>query len=151
VNTWTGSIPRSRRAITRATLETLAIIAYRQRSPRGHGRHPRRHDQHADPQAARGPGLGRSDRPSRGTGPPALFATTRQFLDDLGLASLDQLPILENPAVQARALAALSGDGDPQAGLAIDAAPDAPDGAAGPSLSEPGVTAAEHTAKAALT
>jgi hypothetical protein len=25
-------------------------------------------------------------------GRPALFATTRQFLDDLGLASLDQLP-----------------------------------------------------------
>ena len=28
-------------------------------------------------------------------GRPALFATTRQFLDDLGLASLDQLPVLE--------------------------------------------------------
>ena len=26
-------------------------------------------------------------------GRPSLFATTRQFLDDLGLASLDQLPI----------------------------------------------------------
>ena len=28
-------------------------------------------------------------------GRPALFATTRQFLDDLGLASLEQLPALE--------------------------------------------------------
>jgi segregation and condensation protein B len=28
-------------------------------------------------------------------GRPALFATTRQFLDDLGLSSLDQLPLLE--------------------------------------------------------
>jgi segregation and condensation protein B len=28
-------------------------------------------------------------------GRPALYATTRQFLDDLGLRSLDQLPVLE--------------------------------------------------------
>jgi segregation and condensation protein B len=28
-------------------------------------------------------------------GRPALFATTRQFLDDLGLQSLDQLPALD--------------------------------------------------------
>ena len=27
-----------------------------------------------------------------------LYATTRQFLDDLGVASLDQLPPLESPA-----------------------------------------------------
>jgi segregation and condensation protein B len=31
-------------------------------------------------------------------GRPALFATTKQFLDDLGLQSLDQLPLLESPA-----------------------------------------------------
>jgi segregation and condensation protein B len=30
-----------------------------------------------------------------GPGRPALYATTRQFLDDLGLKSLDQLPSLE--------------------------------------------------------
>jgi segregation and condensation protein B len=29
-------------------------------------------------------------------GRPALFATTKQFLDDLGLASLAQLPINED-------------------------------------------------------
>jgi segregation and condensation protein B len=29
-----------------------------------------------------------------------LYATTRQFLDDLGLASLDGLPLLENPTQQ---------------------------------------------------
>lgn len=29
-------------------------------------------------------------------GRPALFATTRHFLDDLGLNSLDQLPLLES-------------------------------------------------------
>ena len=33
-------------------------------------------------------------------GRPALYATTRQFLDDLGLESLDQLPVLDHPAQQ---------------------------------------------------
>ena len=37
-------------------------------------------------------------------GRPALFATTRQFLDDLGLASLDQLPPLEGGDIQESAL-----------------------------------------------
>ncbi|MDV7393647.1 SMC-Scp complex subunit ScpB, partial [Arthrospira platensis SPKY1] len=32
-------------------------------------------------------------------GRPALYATTRQFLDDLGLDSIDQLPPLDAPAV----------------------------------------------------
>jgi segregation and condensation protein B len=40
-------------------------------------------------------------------GRPALFATTRQFLDDLGLQSLDQLPTLEDPGVQASMFEAL--------------------------------------------
>jgi segregation and condensation protein B len=34
--------------------------------------------------------IGHRDGPGR----PALFATTKQFLDDLGLASLEQLPVL---------------------------------------------------------
>jgi segregation and condensation protein B len=37
-------------------------------------------------------------------GRPALFATTRQFLDDLGLSSLDQLPPLDGTDVQESAL-----------------------------------------------
>jgi len=36
--------------------------------------------------------IGHREAPGR----PALFATTKQFLDDLGLASLDQLPLLES-------------------------------------------------------
>jgi segregation and condensation protein B len=36
--------------------------------------------------------IGYRDAPGR----PSLFATTRQFLDDLGLASLDQLPMLDS-------------------------------------------------------
>ncbi len=81
---------------TRATLETLAIIAYRQPVTRG------------DMEDIRGVTIsaqiikqledrgwieviGHREAPGR----PALFATTRQFLDDLGLASLDQLPLLD--------------------------------------------------------
>ena len=37
-------------------------------------------------------------------GRPGLYATTRQFLDDLGLESLDQLPMLESPSEQAASM-----------------------------------------------
>jgi segregation and condensation protein B len=40
-------------------------------------------------------------------GRPALYATTRQFLDDMGLSSLDQLPLLSTVDHQASALAGL--------------------------------------------
>jgi len=84
---------------TRATLEKLAIIAYRQPVTRG------------DIEEIRGvtvnsqtiklledrnwiEAVGHRDVPGR----PALFATTRQFLDDLGLSALDQLPPLQQVA-----------------------------------------------------
>jgi segregation and condensation protein B len=82
---------------TRATLETLAIIAYRQPVTRG------------DIEDIRGVAvnsqtiklledrgwvdvIGHRDVPGR----PALLATTRQFLDDLGLSSLEELPPLQH-------------------------------------------------------
>ena len=37
--------------------------------------------------------IGHREAPGR----PGLYATTKQFLDDLGLASLDQLPMLDSP------------------------------------------------------
>ncbi len=96
---------------SRATLETLAIIAYRQPVTRG------------DIEDIRGVtvnSLTIKQLEDRGwvevighretVGRPALLATTRQFLDDLGLASLDQLPMLEDPAAQARLLQDLQGD-----------------------------------------
>ena len=46
---------------------------------------------------ARGARLDRCDRLPRGAGRPALYATTQQFLDDLGLSHLDQLPLLGEP------------------------------------------------------
>jgi segregation and condensation protein B len=83
---------------SRAVLETLAIIAYRQPVTRG------------DIEDIRGvvvssqiikqledrnwiEAIGHRDAPGR----PALYATTRQFLDDLGLQSLDRLPLLDGP------------------------------------------------------
>jgi segregation and condensation protein B len=94
---------------TRATLETLAIIAYRQPVTRG------------DIEDIRGvtvnslllkqledrgwiEAIGHRDTIGR----PALFATTRHFLDDLGLESLDRLPLMDTPAQQAVLLEALS-------------------------------------------
>jgi segregation and condensation protein B len=94
---------------TRATLETLAIIAYRQPVTRG------------DIEDIRGVTVNSlllKQLEDRGwievighresIGRPALFATTKHFLDDLGLESLDQLPLLETPAQQANAMEALS-------------------------------------------
>ncbi len=90
---------------SRATLETLAIIAYRQPVTRG------------DMEDIRGVTINSliiKQLEDRGwievighretVGRPALFATTRQFLDDLGLSSLDQLPPLEGSDVQESAL-----------------------------------------------
>ena len=81
---------------SRAVLETLAIIAYRQPVTRG------------DIEEIRGVAVnsnvvktleergwidvvGHRDTPGR----PALFATTKKFLDDLGLRSVSELPPLE--------------------------------------------------------
>ncbi|HTJ06338.1 MAG TPA: SMC-Scp complex subunit ScpB [Caldimonas sp.] len=81
---------------SRAVLETLAIIAYRQPVTRG------------DIEDIRGVAVASSvvkQLEDRGwieaigyreaPGRPALLATTKQFLDDLGVASLEQLPTLD--------------------------------------------------------
>ncbi len=101
---------------SRAVLETLAIVAYRQPVTRG------------DIEDIRGvtvatqiirqleergwiEPIGYRETPGR----PALYATTRQFLDDLGLRSLEQLPTLEpvgmsaeSPGVTSAAAAAVT-------------------------------------------
>jgi len=81
---------------TRATLETLAIIAYRQPVTRGDIEEIRGvtvNSQTIKMLEDRGwiETIGHRDVPGR----PSLFATTKQFLDDLSLASLDQLPPLQ--------------------------------------------------------
>ena len=95
---------------SRATLETLAIIAYRQPVTRGDIEDIRGvtvSSQLIKQLEDRGwvETIGHRETPGR----PALYATTRQFLDDLGLASLSQLPPLQQLAdmPDGRSIAAL--------------------------------------------
>lgn len=112
---------------SRAVLETLAIVAYRQPVTRG------------DIEDVRGvtvsPGVirtleargwidvvGHRDAPGR----PALYATTRKFLDDLGLRSLQELPPLEEISKSLE----LATSAEVPAGAAAEHALDAPAGPA---------------------
>lgn len=84
---------------SRAVMETLAIIAYRQPVTRGDIEDIRGvtvSSQIVKQLEDRGwiDAIGYREAPGR----PALYATTKQFLDDLGLASLEQLPTLEGGA-----------------------------------------------------
>src|SRR6478736_2684670 len=81
---------------SRAALETLAIVAYRQPVTRGDIEDIRGvtvSSQIVKQLEERGwiEAIGYREAPGR----PALYATTRQFLDDLGIASLEQLPTLD--------------------------------------------------------
>ena len=108
---------------SRAVMETLAIIAYRQPVTRG------------DIEDIRGVTVNSlviKQLEDRGwvevighretVGRPALYATTRQFLDDLGLASLDQLPVYDSEQAQVNAFARLgeAGDGAAQIDMALE-------------------------------
>jgi len=106
---------------TRATLETLAIIAYRQPVTRG------------DMEDIRGVTINSlilKQLEDRGwvevighretVGRPALFATTKQFLDDLGVDSLDQLPSMDGGTGQATMLEQI------EFGMADSVPPEAP-------------------------
>ena len=112
---------------SRAVMETLAIIAYRQPVTRG------------DMEDVRGVTINSlvlKQLEDRGwvevighretVGRPSLYATTRQFLDDLGLASLDQLPVYDSAQAQANAFARL-GEDDPS--LQMDMALESTEGA----------------------
>lgn len=84
---------------SRAVMETLAIIAYRQPVTRGDIEDIRGvtvSTQIIQSLEARGwiDVVGHRETPGR----PALYATTRKFLDDLGLRSLEELPPLEEVA-----------------------------------------------------
>ncbi len=119
---------------SRAAMETLAIVAYRQPVTRGDIEDIRGvtvSSQIVKQLEDRGwiEAIGYREAPGR----PALYATTRQFLDDLGLASLDQLPAIDDRGEAARgadAMAALTEApalaDDGQASLALEA-PDQPE------------------------
>jgi segregation and condensation protein B len=84
---------------SRAVMETLAIIAYRQPVTRGDIEDIRGvvvSTQIVQSLEARGwiDIVGHRETPGR----PALYATTKKFLDDLGLRTLEELPPLEEIA-----------------------------------------------------
>ncbi|VVD84409.1 segregation and condensation protein B [Pandoraea horticolens] len=88
---------------SRAVMETLAIIAYRQPVTRGDIEEIRGvtvNTQIIKQLEDRGwiEVIGHREVPGR----PGLYATTKDFLDDLGLRALDALPPLEDPAAQAQ-------------------------------------------------
>ncbi len=110
---------------SRAVMETLAIIAYRQPVTRG------------DMEDIRGVTINSAilkQLEDRGwvevighretVGRPALYATTRQFLDDLGLPSLDSLPPLEAGELPQDMLSDLD-FGQPEAATETDTEPTA--------------------------
>ena len=107
---------------TRAVLETLAIIVYRQPATRG------------DMENIRGVTINSlilKQLEDRGwvdvighretVGRPALYATTRQFLDDLGVDSLDKLPPLDNIAGQMAMFEKIGfGTGEPMLDISVN-------------------------------
>jgi len=113
---------------SRAVMETLAIIAYRQPVTRGDIEDIRGvtvASQIVKQLEDRGwvEAIGYREAPGR----PALWATTRQFLDDLGLASLEQLPLINGASGGVDMLSeSLPGQAsllDPQASLALEEVP----------------------------
>jgi segregation and condensation protein B len=92
-------LPEKAPRYSRAVMETLAIIAYRQPVTRGDIEDIRGvavSTQIIQALENRGwiDAVGQRETPGR----PSLYATTRQFLDDLGLRSLQELPPLEEIA-----------------------------------------------------
>ena len=135
--TWVGRLWQERPArYSRALMETLSLIAYRQPITRG------------EIEEIRGVAVstniiktllerewvrvvGHRDVPGR----PAMYATTRQFLDYFNLKSLDQLP----PLAEIKELDNLSGElalEVPEQASKADAAPEG-EGEASPSGEEP--------------
>ncbi|MCE4553326.1 SMC-Scp complex subunit ScpB [Pelomonas cellulosilytica] len=124
---------------SRAVMETLAIIAYRQPVTRGDIEDIRGvvvASQIIKQLEDRGwvDAIGHRETPGR----PALYATTKTFLDDLGLASLEQLPALDvgtaPPAFEALQGQLLDTDEpapvEPSADEAVAAEPALPEAAA---------------------
>ncbi|WP_175904983.1 SMC-Scp complex subunit ScpB [Burkholderia seminalis] len=132
---------------SRAVLETLAIIAYRQPVTRGDIEEIRGvtvNTQVVKQLEDRGwiEVIGHRDVPGR----PALYATTKQFLDDLGLKALDDLPALEEPAanIEAALLAQQAMDFDGEVPVVGDAAGEPPQAPADEaSIELPGDVAAD--------
>jgi segregation and condensation protein B len=133
---------------SRAVLETLAIIAYRQPVTRGDIEDIR--GVTVSPQVIKSleergwiEAIGHREAPGR----PALFATTRSFLDDLGLRSLEELPPLASGEFTAPAgfELPLEAPADAQVPLIEVASDRATDAASPPALSDGNAAAEDST------
>jgi segregation and condensation protein B len=86
---------RTRRRMTRSSLESLSIIAYRQPATRAEVEHIRGVDSGAVLKTLLSLSmiriLGRKEAPGR----PILYGTTREFLEYFGLRDIESLPTLE--------------------------------------------------------
>jgi hypothetical protein len=128
--------PEASPRYSRAVMETLAIIAYRQPVTRGDIEDVRGvvvSTQIIQALETRGwiDVVGHRETPGR----PALYATTTKFLDDLGLRSLEELPPLEEiaktlqlevvPTAEPQAEAAVRETETARPGARIEARPEA--------------------------
>jgi segregation and condensation protein B len=116
---------------SRAVMETLAIIAYRQPVTRGDIEDIRGvtvASQIIKQLEDRGwvEAIGYRESPGR----PALLATTKQFLDDLGLASLEQLPLLGGTGAESEPLTQALAEQASLLDAAIESEAPVPDAAA---------------------
>ncbi len=101
---------RLRSRLSRAALETLAIVAYRQPISRPEIEHLRGVDTEGvlahllERRLVRV--VGRKGTPGR----PLLYGTTREFLEHFGLRDVGELPPFESPGGQPEAAAAAAGE-----------------------------------------
>jgi len=135
---------------SRAVMETLAIIAYRQPVTRGDIEDIRGvtvASQIVKQLEDRGwvEAIGYRESPGR----PALFATTKQFLDDLGLASLEQLPLMVDGTLNGEQLAAAMPEQGSLLDPSIETATPADDGVVVPPSPDPLPPTDEPAAEAA--
>ena len=82
--------------LTRAALETLAVVAYRQPVTRHHVADVRGVNVDGVFRTLLSRGLIQEVGPDQGPGQAALYGTTQSFLEQLGLNSLDQLPPIKD-------------------------------------------------------
>jgi segregation and condensation protein B len=121
----------------RAVMETLAIVAYKQPCTRGDIEDIRGvivSSQVIKALEARGwiEVVGNREVPGR----PDLFATTKQFLDDLNLRSLDELPPLEDLGALVESAPPSAADAGPATSFGEGLVSDAEDDAAAPEVTD---------------
>ncbi|HSJ99096.1 MAG TPA: SMC-Scp complex subunit ScpB [Myxococcota bacterium] len=121
--------------LSRAALETLAIIAYKQPITRAELEHVRGVDVGAVVASLLERRLVRVAGHREVPGRPMLYATTRRFLEVFGLASLSDLPTLREIEELLRDRAAAEAEGG--GGLGGAAGGEAPADASGAAASEP--------------